>query len=228
MAVRHFTPALFDFLFDLDVRNERAWFEANRERFERDVREPMLRFIADLQRPLRTVSPHLVTDPRRQGGSMFRIHRDTRFARDKRPYKTWVAAQFRHELARDVHAPGFYLHLEPGNVHAGAGIWRPDPATLRALRDALIARPAAWRRVRDGAWRDAGWELGGETLKTAPRGYPSDHPLIEDLRRKDLVASRPFTEEDVTSPGFLDRYVDSCRQAAPFARFLCRAVGAPF
>ena len=126
----HFTPALFDFLAELAENNNRDWFQANRERYENDVREPMIEFIADFAERLETISQHMVADPRRSGGSMFRIYRDTRFSRDKSPYKTNVGAHFRHEVGREVHGPGFYLHLQPGHVFAAAGIWRPDSSTI--------------------------------------------------------------------------------------------------
>jgi len=225
-----FGPGLFDFLFDLDVHNERAWFESNRERYEHEVRAPMLAFITDLAAPLRRhVSRHVVADPRKQGGSMFRIHRDTRFSKDASPYKTWAACQFRHELGKDVHAPGYYLHLEPGNCFMGAGIWHPDSTALAAIRERIDGDPTAWKRVRNARWLgEGGWEFTGDAVKTAPRGYDRDHPLIEDLRRKDVIVVKAFGESDVTSPGFLDTYVEACGEAKPLMRFLCRALAVPF
>ena len=108
----HFTPALFKFLRELNKNNTREWFQANKDRYETDVRNPMLGFIADFAPYLEGLSPQFVAEPRRSGGSMFRIHRDTRFSKDKSPYKTHAAAQFGHARGKDVHAPGFYLHLE--------------------------------------------------------------------------------------------------------------------
>src|SRR5262245_16529190 len=112
----YFKPALFKFLKDLAKNNNRPWFEENKARFERDVRDPLLSFIGDFASPLAKISKHYLADPRPSGGSMFRIYRDTRFAKDKSPYKTHVAAHFRHSAGKDVHAPGFYVHLEPGQV----------------------------------------------------------------------------------------------------------------
>ena len=132
----HFTPALFEFLADLSMNNEREWFQANKARYERDVRDPMIEFVVDFGEKLREINPHMVADPRKSGGSVFRIYRDVRFSRDKSPYKTNAGAHFRHEVGREVHGPGFYLHLEPGNVFAGAGIWMPNSATLGKIRGA--------------------------------------------------------------------------------------------
>src|SRR2546425_889766 len=109
-----FAPALFRFLRDLRKNNERDWFLAHKEIYERDVREPALAFISAFAAALRKISPHLVADPRPTGGSLFRIHRDVRFGADKRPYKTHVGIHFCHAGAAGAHAPGFYLHLQPG------------------------------------------------------------------------------------------------------------------
>ena len=143
----HFTPALFEFLAELSMNNEREWFQANKARYERDVRDPMIEFVLDFGEKLRDISPHVVADPRKSGGSVFRIYRDVRFSRDKSPYKTNAGAHFRHETGREVHGPGFYLHLEPGNVFAGAGIWMPNSATLGKIRGAIVANPEKWVQV---------------------------------------------------------------------------------
>lgn len=148
MAAPHFTPELFRFLRELKRNNTREWFLANKERYEVFVRAPFLRFVGDFGPLLRRISPQFVADPRPVGGSLFRIYRDTRFSKDKRPYKTQVAAHFPHGAAgKDVHAPGFYLHLEPGGCFAAAGLWHPDPPALAEVRDAIVERPAAWRAV---------------------------------------------------------------------------------
>ena len=224
----HFTPSLFAFLRELSRNNNREWFLANKARYERDVRDPLLRFIEDFAPHLRRISPHFVADPRPVGGSLFRIYRDTRFSRDKRPYKTVAAAQFRHEQGKDVHAPGFYLHLEPGNVFAGAGLWHPDAETLRAVRDAIVERPGAWKRAVSGKTFRERFELGGNALKRPPRGYDPEHPLIDDVKRKDFVAMTAFAASEVFEPDFLERYAEVSRRTRPFMRFLTGAVGMSF
>lgn len=137
----YFGKELFQFLAELSLNNDRTWFNANKARYERDVKQPLLAFIEDFQVPLKRINPHFVADPRPAGGSMFRIYRDTRFGKDKTPYKTHAAAHFRHDATGDVHTPGFYLHLEPMNVMCGAGIWKPDGPTLLRIREAIAAKP---------------------------------------------------------------------------------------
>lgn len=226
MPATHFTPALFGFLRDLAANNERGWFEANRARYLAELRDPMLRFIEDFAPRLAAISPHFVADPRPNGGSLFRIHRDTRFARDKRPYKTNAGAHFRHAAARDAHAPGFYLHLEPGAVFAAGGVWRPDGEALARIRAAIAADPEGWRRAATSP--GPGAALGGESLKRPPRGFDPAHPLIDDIRRKDFFAAVRLDEADACAPGFVDRYADICRGFTPLARFLTGALGQPF
>jgi uncharacterized protein (TIGR02453 family) len=227
MADAYFPPEMFAFLRDLKRHNDRDWFRANRDRYESDVKEPMLAFIAAFVAPLRKISPHFVADPRPVGGSLFRIHRDTRFAKDKSPYKTHASAQFRHERGKDVHAPGFYLHLEPDNVFLGAGIWRPDGPSLGRIRDAIVEDPGRWKRaVGAKAFRE-GWAISGESLKRPPRGYDPGHPLVEDLKRKDFIAVSELSERDACVPGFLRKVASGYRSTRPFVRFLTGALDLP-
>ena len=225
-ATAHFTPALFAFLRELKANNDRDWFQGNKDRYERDVRGPMLQFIADFATPLRKISPQFVADPRPQGGSMFRIFRDVRFSKDKSPYKTAASAQFRHAHGRDVHCPGFYLHMEPDQCFMGAGIWHPDSKTLGRIREALIDDSKAWKRAIGGkAFRQL-CTLSGESLTRPPRGFDPDHALIEEIKRKDFVSHARFTEQEACAPDFMNRFVSACRANGPFIKFLTEAVGA--
>ena len=217
-----FDPTLFGFLADLEKHNDREWFAANKARYEADVLEPALAFVEDFGYRLPAISRHMRAVPSRTGGSLFRIYRDTRFSKDKTPYKTTVGIHFKHERAKDVHAPGFYLHLAPGEVFAGAGIWHPDMPTLTAIREAIVAHPDRWQEVT------AGIEVVGNALKRVPTGFDRDHPLAEDLKRKDFAAYAKLSEAEAIAPGFLDRYVHACEEASPLMRFLCRALELPY
>lgn len=222
----HFTPELFEFLRRLEQNNDREWFSDHKERYIDVVREPLLHFISDFGPRLSQISSQFVADPRPQGGSMFRIYRDTRFSKDKTPYKTAATARFPHRRGKNVHTPGFYLHLGLDGVFAGSGIWRPDSASLAGIRTAIVERPQDWKRVISGKpFKDGRLRLGGESLKRPPRGFDPDHPFIEDLKRKDFVAYFPFDEKTACSPDFLGLYVRACRSSAPFVRFLTEAIG---
>jgi uncharacterized protein (TIGR02453 family) len=225
----HFRPATFSFLRDLAANNDRGWFAANKDRYETHVKEPGIEFISDFGSRLEKISSHYVADTRGVGGSLFRIHRDTRFAKDKTPYKTNTGMQFRHEAAKDVHAPGYYLHLEPGGCFAGVGMWQPDTASLTKIRDAIVADPAAWKRAAYGKrFSDVFTLSDGERLKRPPRGYDPEHPYTDDLRRKDFTAGAKLTQKQVTSPGFVREYARMCTAATPYMKFLCDALGLPF
>jgi uncharacterized protein (TIGR02453 family) len=223
-----FTPELFAFLADLRENNNREWFTANKDRYERVLLEPALDFVADFAPHLAKISPHLRADPRPSGGSLFRIYRDTRFSKDKTPYKTNAGIHFRHERAKDTHAPGFYLHLAPGEVFVGGGIWHPDTAAILRIREAIVADPDGWRRAtRAGSFAKT-FALGGDSLKRAPAGFDADHPFVDDLKRKDFFGWAQLGEEQVTAPGFITEYARLCRGVWPLMRFLCGALDVPY
>ena len=192
------------------------------------MREPILRFIVDFVPKLEKISPHFLADARKVGGSMFRLHRDTRFGKDKTPYKTAAGVQFRHESGKDVHAPGFYLHLGPDEVFAGSGLWHPDTATAGKIRDAIVADHKGWQKAGSASTLKGICKLEGESLKRPPRGYDPGHPLIEDLKRKDFLAMTRFTEQDACTLDFLQRFTGVCKAARPFTVFLTTAVGLPW
>jgi len=220
-----FEPSLIKYLRDLKKNNERPWFKAHKARYEDELRGPMLHFIEEFAPHLEKISEHFMADARPVGGSLFRIYRDTRFAKDKTPYKTHAGAHFRHERAKNAHAPGFYLHMEPGNVFMGAGIWHPDGPTLGKIREAMVADPKRWKRLSTAkALKTAGIELVGDSLKRPPRGFDAEHPLIEDLKRKDFILAAYTDEADALAPDFIKRFAKFCTRAAPVAEFITGAL----
>ena len=224
----HFGPALFEFLRQLKKNNNRDWFLKNKPRYESDVRDPTLRFIQDVGPGLKKVSRHIVADPRPVGGSLFRVNRDIRFSKDKSPYKTAVGMSFWNDSGGQAVAPGFYLHLEPGTSFAGGGIHMTDNKTLNKVRDLIVAEPATWKRVTRQARFAPMYVYMGESLKRAPQGYAPENPLVEDLKRKGYSWHQHFTEAHVIAPDFMNRYLEGCRGASPFAGLLARALTAPW
>ena len=220
-------PALFEFLSDLQQHNHRDWFAENRQRYEQDVREPVVQWLQQWVTPLARSAPFLSVVPTKSRGSLMRIHRDTRFSRDKTPYKTNVGISLRHQGDGDIHGPGVYVHLAPEECFVGAGCWRPDREVLRAIRNAIDDDPKAWKRSQGSKFRQY-FELAGDQLKTSPRDYPKDHPMIEDLRRTDFIGVAMLTREDVLADDATDRVIERIRAARPFIRFLCDAVDLPY
>lgn len=218
-----FTKETLAFLRDLKQNNNRDWFQRNKERYESVVRAPMLGFILAFARPLNRISSHFVADPSPARGSMFRIYRDIRFTEDKSPYKTHAAAHFSHSRSgKEIHAPGFYLHIEPGSSFCAAGVWHPDSPTLVRIRQGIIENTAAWKKLRSKI------KISGDKLTHPPKGVLKDHPFIADLKHKDFVTTLSFSDAEVCSAGFLDRYEDACKQMAPLVRFLTRSLRLPW
>ena len=219
-----FGPDALRFLRELGRNNNRAWFQENKSRYERSVQAPALRFIEAMAPRLARISPHLVADPRPFGGSLSRIYRDTRFSKDKSPYKTHVGIHFYHERAEHgEHLPGFFFHLAPGDSTVASGIWHPEPPELTKIRDAIVGSSAAWGRVLG-----KGLELGGESYVRVPAGYDPTHPHADDLRRKDFFAHRSIADSAISSPTFGRIFEATCRELDPLNEFLAKAIHAPW
>lgn len=223
-----FTEGTFKFLTELSKNNHREWFNDNKQRYENDVRSPALEFINEIQPVLRSVSPHFRAISKKSGGSLMRIYRDMRFSKDKTPYKTNIGIQFRHEAGKDIHAPGFYLHIDPESVFLIAGMWRPDNKILRILREMLADNPNAWKAALNNKEFKKYFYLTGESLKLPPRGYAKDHPLITDLKRKDFIARHDLTRDDVFKDNFVDNVIETYSKTTPFMSYLCTALDLPF
>jgi uncharacterized protein (TIGR02453 family) len=228
MASRFFSQASFDFLSRLDANNNREWFNRHKQEYEDAVRTPALDFIAAMADDLETISPHFLAVPRKVGGSLMRVYRDVRFGKDKRPFKTNIGIQFRHFMGKDVHAPGFYVHLEPKECFVGVGIWHPDAAALGGIRTAIAENGKGWLKASRDRNFTRKFELAGDSLTNPPRGYAKDHPLMEDLKRKDFIAITEFNIKRAVSAGFKTEVVHSFQTAVPYMRFLCKALELPF
>lgn len=224
-----FTQKTYRFLSELEKNNNREWFKANKDRYERDVKEPMLEFIASMQKSLGKISRYIVADPSPSGGSMFRIYRDTRFATDKTPYKTHVAAQFRHKAGRDAHAPGFYVHIGTDENIVGGGIWHPGSPALALIRARIDARIKDWEKViTNKKFREVLGDVGGDKLVRPPRGYDPMHQYVEHLKHKDYVCGVNFLRRRVMMSSFQDEVAETFNAAAPLMKFLCDALGLPW
>ncbi len=220
----YFSRDAFRFLGELAENNDRAWYTANKARYEEHVKAPALRLIEDFAPRLSKISSRFAATPR----SLYRLHRDTRFAKDKSPFKTHAGIHFRHERAKDAHAPGFYLHVEPGNVFAGAGIWHPASDALRRIREHIVERPDDWNRASRAKGFTERFELAGDRLTRPPRGFDPEHPWIEDLKWKDYIAVATFDERFVRGAELPDELAETFAAATPFMRFLCDALDVPF
>lgn len=222
-----FTQDTFTFLEALATNNDRAWFEANKALYEAAVLDPALDFIEAVAPLLRTFAPHFEAIPRKTGGSLMRIYRDTRFSRDKSPYKTNIGIQFRHALGKDIHAPGFYVHIAPDECFIGAGCWHPEPDALAAIRDHVAGHPEQWgsnTQVLSGT----DWQLWGDKTIRPPRGYDPQHPLIEELKRKDFLLLAMLDRKQVCSKDFPKQVAERFAETESFMKMLCTALNVQY
>ena len=223
-----FGAGTIGFLEELEDNNDRAWFQANKHRYDSEVLEPAFAFISAAGPMLAGVSECFTAVPRRTGGSLMRVYRDTRFSRDKTPYKTNIGIQFRHEQGKDVHAPGYYLHVESTGCFLAAGMWRPEAAALKAIRERIVDRPGEGRKVIQSRRFKSEYTLGGTALTRPPRGYAPDVQYLEDIKRKDFVGVSDFSIERAARAGFPEEVVERFACATPLMKFLCTAVGVEF
>jgi uncharacterized protein (TIGR02453 family) len=227
----YFSDGLFKFLRALKRNNNRVWFEKHRTEYEAHVREPMLRFLADFKPRFEKIAPDFVCDPRPVGGSMFRIHRDMRFLDPgEGPYKTQLSAQFQHHhrlhLGKDVHAPGFYLHLEPGSCFYGGGLWRPPTNIRNKIHLAIAQNPTAWLALKKDRTFASTFTLEGEMLKKPSPVWRETLPaaLKDDFRLKDFLFTADLSPDLVTSPVLMNHLLTLTRRATKFMNFLSRAL----
>ncbi|TKR33182.1 DUF2461 domain-containing protein [Luteimonas gilva] len=225
----YFTDKTFKFLRSLGRNNNREWFQAHRQDYETHLRDPFLRLLGDLQPALKEVSPHFRADPKSNGGSLFRIYRDTRFANDKAPYKTWQGARLFHERRKQVPAPSFYFHLEPGECFIGAGLWHPEPETQRRIRQFIFDNPGGWKAAAHARAFERRYDLESEEmLVRPPRGFPPDFEFIDDLKHKNFVALRSVEDSVVLGPKLRQTLEKDLTGLSPFVDYLCASLDLEF
>jgi uncharacterized protein (TIGR02453 family) len=223
-----FTHDAIQFLTDLAENNDRAWFQPRKADYERLLKEPLEALCVALADRLAARGVPLEADAKR---SPFRIYRDTRFSRDKSPYKAHLGASFPWvevpggaggPVDAGAHGNGGYFSFQPGEMYAGGGMWMAEKPRLDALRRAIVDNPD---RVRDAFEEPAfvAW-FGGvhphESLRRIPAGWPADHPMAEMFRWKDVVFGRRLSDAEVCSPELPDLLADGYATALPVFRIL--------
>jgi len=202
----HFSSASLTFLRGLRKNNNKTWFEAHRDDYESSVRSPMRALIEQLDVRLARFAPEIMGDPRR---SMFRIHRDIRFSRDKAPYKTNAGCWFYHRdgshsvgQESEEGGAGFYFHLEPGGCFAAGGLWMPPRPALNTLRDAIAGNSKAFEKAAasPAIQKRFGGLSEDAMLKRMPRGFAEDHPAARWLRFQSFTLSRELKDTQITGP----------------------------
>ncbi len=211
----------FDFLSDLKQNNRREWYHANKDRFK-DAQQNFIDFVAMLLFRISEFDAEMIgTEPK---DCLFRIYRDTRFSKDKTPYKSWFGASM-NPGGRKRMGAGYYIHVAPGNSFFAGGVWHPDKETLMAIREYIVGWPNQFEAiVKDSGFTSTFGGLEGDRLKVAPKGYPKDHPQIEWLRYKDFIVSKQIPSEIFSSDRCLDEAYDIYFKMAEFISFLRKAI----
>lgn len=209
------------FLRRLKRNNNRAWFTNHKNEYEELVKFPMLMFIASLKPHLEKMAPEIDVNPRK---NIFRIYRDTRFSGDKTPYKTNVAAVF-HLRGHWQESAGFYVHIEPGNIYVGGGIYMPDGGQLKKIRRSIAERSGEFLSiVCDEGFVGMFNSLEGEKLSRTPQGFPQGHLMGEWLKYKSYYAGVEWKEESCLKPAFLKKVLTVYEDILPLVRFLNSAL----
>jgi len=227
MTFEGFSRDALQFLVDLALNNDRNWFQPRKAEYERLLKEPLEALIADLAIELDRRDVPLQADPKK---SPFRIYRDTRFAKDKSPYKTHVAASFPWVGAGEATSDGEserhgggYFHFSPQGTYMGGGMWHPEPVRLAAFRRAVdkdTERTLAVINEPGFVARFKHLSSDGESLKRVPQGYPADHPRAELLKMKNVTFGRELTEKEALSPQLPRILAEDFAAAVPVMRFL--------
>ena len=213
-----FTPRTLAFLRALERNNRREWFHARKDRYEADVRAPMVALVERLAADFGDFAPDLIANPRT---SMYRPYRDTRFAANKAPLKTNVAAVFPHRLLPKHEGAGFYVEIAPHHVWFGGGMYMPSSAHLYQVREHIAAGHQRLSRiVGSTAFGRTFGTLEGEQLQRTPRGFPPDHPAAAFLKYKQFLAGCERPAEFATNPGFYGALLAAFRTLAPLVAFL--------
>ncbi len=208
-----------DFLKRLKKNNNRPWFQKHKQEYDELVKFPMQCLIASLAIELGSDAKEIEFNPAK---SIFRIYRDVRFSKNKAPYKTSVAASFQIRGHKDRHeSPGLYLHVQPGQVFLGGGLYMPMGDQLKAIRKSIVTDPDKYLKVvRNRGFKKTFGGIQGEVLRKAPLGFPKDHPMIEHLRHKQFFVGVELNESVCLKESFLGKVADTFRTAVPLVRWL--------
>ena len=213
-----FTAKTLAFLRALKRNNDREWFRARKDDYDRHVRGPITELISRLAADLQSFAPELIADPKR---SMYRIYRDTRFSEDKTPLKTNAAAVFPPKGFPKHEGAGLYVEIAPGWTWMGGGLYMPSSTALHAIREHIAAtHPKLHRIVNAAGFKSVVGELHGDRLTRVPRGYLKDHPAAHYLQFKQFLGFREFKPEFATSVDFYPELLRTFRAMTPLIRFL--------
>jgi uncharacterized protein (TIGR02453 family) len=212
------------FLKKLKKNNNRDWFNAHKEEYEDQIKFPMQCFIASMQPLFADFAPQFDVHPKR---SMFRIYRDTRFSKDKTPYKTHMACHFvLRGKPKGFEGSGYYLQIMPGEVFIGGGIYMPDNDQLKKIRNAIAGQSKEFLSIiNKPSFKKMFPAISGEKLTRPPKGFPPDHPMIEWLKMKQFFTGLELKEDICYRKDLSVVIAKYCKELAPLVDFMNKAMG---
>lgn len=217
-APPRFTPRTLAFLRGLKRHNDREWFNAHRDEYEREVKARMVALVERLALDLREFAPELNATPR---ASLYRINRDTRFSADKSPYKTQIGLLLQHRDLPRHQGACFYLEIGPGGCMVFGGMYRPEPVELQAVREHIAAHFARFRAIAEApSFKRAAGRIEGDELQRVPRGFAKDHPAAAVLRKRQFLFGRDYPAAFALAPTYYRQVLALLRHMAPMVRFL--------
>ncbi len=228
MTTTHFNDKTTAFLKNLQNNNQRSWFNLHKQDYEDSVRTPAFHFINELEPTIKSISPHFNAIAKKTSGSLMRVYRDVRFSKDKTPYKTNIGLRFKHALAKNEHTPGFYCHLRVDECFVAVGVWRPDGPTTHKIRDYMVDNPNSWTLLKANKAFKQTFSFAGDSLIRPPRGFPNDHKLLEDLKRKDFIAMHHFDIDVALRADFPEFVADKFIIGSELVEWLCDACAYPY
>ncbi len=208
-----------NFLKVLKRHNNRDWFNKNKQLYE-DARKDFEIFIDELIHRMCDFDPTLMGLQAKE--CMFRIYKDVRFSKDKTPYKTNMGAAI-NEGGRKMPIPGYYFHIQPGECFLAGGLYLPSADKLLAVRKAIANSKGGFRKILSSKEYKKYWKLWEDKLKTAPKGFPKDHPDVEYLKYRSVIAFHNINDEQVLSPKAIDYSVKTFKTLKPLIDFLYEA-----
>lgn len=207
------------FLRLLKRNNNREWFNKNKHLYE-DAKKDFEIFVDSLIHRLSDFDPTLIGLQAKD--CTFRIYKDIRFSKDKTPYKTNMGAAI-NEGGRKMPIPGYYFHLQPGDCFLAGGLYMPTPDRLLSVRKSIATSKGKFRRILNSKDYKKYWQLWEDKLKTAPKGFPKDHPDVDLLKYKSFIAFHNISDELVLSPKLMDYSIKAFKTIKPLIEFLKEA-----
>ena len=219
-----FSPEASRFLKSLKRNKRREWFQPRKEEYERLLQHPMMALVWELADECRKIAPECRFEPRH---AVLRIYRDTRFSKDKTPYKDFVAAKFPFGTeGKKIDSLGLYIHFEPGEFYIGGGVYKPSNEQLRKIRESIMQNPDAFTDiVEDPKFKKRFGEIQGEKLKKAPQGISPEHPLVEYLKLKQFFVGRSLSETESYKKDLPKKIARDIQELMPFIRWINKSQG---